>query len=100
MTAPFDTALMADTSARLYDTLRKDLLSLADTHGDSFTASVAANIAIDLLVTVIAGAPSDEARLLTIIGIMTTLSGNLKREMAGVEAEDLIARAMQKARAS
>jgi hypothetical protein len=94
----FDKELMANTAERMEKSIAADLASLEDSHGIGFAASVAANIGITLLTTIIAAAGSAEARLITTTEIMLALAANLRIEMAAHDADKIIASAMEKAR--
>ena len=97
MTASFDIELMNDTADRIGTTLSRDLETLERSHGADFAASVAANVGINLLVCVLASAPDNAQRMAMATSVIMTMAKNLKSEVAGIEAEKIIAKAMEKA---
>jgi hypothetical protein len=88
----YDVELMAQTSERISESLAKQLESLIESHGPNFGASVMGNVGVYLLTGLLASAKDDESRLLTLISVIHSLSVNVKIEMAGYEADQLLER--------
>jgi hypothetical protein len=88
----YDVELMAQTSERISESLAKQLESLVESHGPSFTANVMGNVGIYLLTGLLASAKDDESRFMTLIAVVHSLSANVKIEMAGYETEQLLER--------
>lgn len=88
----FDVELMAQTSERISESLAKQLEALIESHGENFAASVMGNVGVYLLTGLLASAKDDEARLITLIAVIQSLSTNVKIEMAGYETDQLLER--------
>ena len=88
----YDVELMAQTSERISEILAKQLESLVESHGPSFTANVMGNVGIYLLTGLLASAKDDDSRLMTLIAVIHSLGTNVKIEMAGYETEQLLER--------
>jgi hypothetical protein len=88
----YDVELMAQTSERISEGLAKQLESLIESHGSTFAANVMGNVGIYLLTGLLASSKDDESRLLTLISVIHSLSVNVKIEMAGYEADQLLER--------
>lgn len=94
----FDVELMADTATKMSAPLLKGFASLADSHGVDFAASVMCNVAAEIIVAVIASANDEEHRKQVLVGVLTIVGVNLSHAVSAQEADELIARAMRKAK--
>lgn len=89
--------LILEVTDKMGETLAKDLASLERSHGPGIAHSVAGNLAVDLMVTVISAVPNAK-RVDVMRGMLMALSENLRGELAAQDADQVIAKAMEKAR--
>lgn len=78
---PFDPDLLVDTTFRMHNTMRADMVSLAKSHGGSFAMSVMGNLGLALLTDVLAAAEDNDARKAMLMGMLVTLTKNLSVEL-------------------
>lgn len=97
---PFDVDLMAKTSEKISASLFRDFDAITDSHGIDFAASVIGNTAVELIVTLLASESSPQGKAMIMAGILSSIRINLRQQLTQMEAEEVIAKAMGKGRAS
>ena len=100
MSAPFDVSLLADEVAKVTESMRKNIASISKSHGEDFAYSVTVNVAATLMGAALAAEENEKDRAVVLLGFLSVLGPNVQALLSTQEAQELIARAMQKGRSA